>query len=293
MSAAPLPPALPQQPQDGGAATTNVDEGSLTPNSQPHDASLEPRRDGDNDQQDDDVDDTADRDANDADANTEPPSCSPASFVIVYNLAKKHNIGNLLRSCTAFGVSAACLVGRPDFNGFGAHGAAEHVPLRHYPTLDECVADLKQRDGARVVGVEIDSTALPVHTHAAFTGPTAFMLGNEGDGLSARQLRLCDSLVYIPQHGPGTASLNVTVAASIVLHQFSVWARYPERARQGQKYVVGPRPRRTAPRGIVPGARPARPDAEEAARAQREGEAWLMAAAGGGGLEAVLSGAVV
>jgi tRNA G18 (ribose-2'-O)-methylase SpoU len=223
--------------------------------------------------------------------NDNPPSCSPACFVIVYNVAKRANIGNLMRSCTAFGVRAACIVGSAHFSSFGAHGAVEHMQLRHYETLDECVCDLKERDGARIVGVEIDPSAVPVHTHSAFHGPTAFMLGQEGDGLNAKQRRLCDALVYIPQHGPGTASLNVTVAASIVLHQFSVWARYPERAREGAKFVVAPRPQRTAPRGVVPGARPARLDATEAARAQEEGEAWMQERmmAEGGGLEAALA----
>jgi len=232
---------------------------------------------------------TAPPDQNDDDDNDDarvPPAC----FVVVYNLAKRHNVGNLLRCCTAFGVKAACLVGSRDFNTFGAHGAAEHVPLRHYATLDECVADLRARDGARVVGVEIDPSATPVHTHAAFQGPTAFMLGNEGQGLSAKQLRLCDGgLVYIAQHGPGTASLNVTVAASIVLHQFSVWARYPERARRDQKFVVAPRPQRTAPRGVVPGARPARPDAAECARVKGEGEAWVEEQMNAAGLEGALA----
>ena len=42
----------------------------------------------------------------------------------------------------------------------------------------------------------------------------------KGTGLSAKELEICDFFVYIPQYGGGTASLNVTVAASIVLHQF-------------------------------------------------------------------------
>ena len=50
------------------------------------------------------------------------------------------------------------------------------------------------------------------------------MLGNEGQGLSPKQISLCDSFVYIPQHGCGTASLNVAVACSIVLHHFALWA---------------------------------------------------------------------
>lgn len=42
----------------------------------------------------------------------------------------------------------------------------------------------------------------------------------QGSGLSAKEYEICDFFVYIPQYGCGTASLNVTVAASIVLHHF-------------------------------------------------------------------------
>ncbi len=34
----------------------------------------------------------------------DPSTSSPACYVIVYNVAKRHNIGTLVRSCTAFGV---------------------------------------------------------------------------------------------------------------------------------------------------------------------------------------------
>lgn len=57
-------------------------------------------------------------------------------------------------------------------------------------------------------------------------------------GLSSRQKAVCDKFVYIPQYGSGTASLNVAVACSIVLHHFAVWAQYEEQTRQGEKYVV-------------------------------------------------------
>ena len=46
-----------------------------------------------------------------------------------------------------------------------------------------------------------------------------------------------------PQYGAGTASLNVTVAASIVLQHFAVWAQLPrERPREGAKFDVGSSP---------------------------------------------------
>lgn len=41
--------------------------------------------------------------------------------------------------------------------------------------------------------------------------------------MSEKQKAYCDSFVYISQYGGGTASLNVTVAASIILHRFSAW----------------------------------------------------------------------
>lgn len=41
---------------------------------------------------------------------------------------------------------------------------------------------------------------------------------------------------FAPQYGVGTASLNVAVAASIVLHHFALWAGYPERAREVRRY---------------------------------------------------------
>eukprot|EP00939_MAST-03C_sp_MAST-3C-sp1_P001474 g1474.t1 len=89
----------------------------------------------------------------------------------------------------------------------------------------------------RICGVEIMDEAKPVHDHP-FSGPTAFLVGTEGAGLSKREMSYCDSFVYISHYGNGTASLNVAVAASIVFHQFALWAKYRERKRSGYKYVI-------------------------------------------------------
>lgn len=71
-------------------------------------------------------------------------------------------------------------------------------------------------------------------------------------GLSSKQKEFCDGFVYIPQYGNGTASLNVAVACSIVLHHFALWANFVEHERQGEKYVVGERPTRAHARGASP-----------------------------------------
>jgi len=41
--------------------------------------------------------------------------------------------------------------------------------------------------------------------------------------MTAKQMSFCDGFVRISQYGGGTASLNVSVAASLVLHRFFHW----------------------------------------------------------------------
>ncbi|KAH7842479.1 hypothetical protein Vadar_005763 [Vaccinium darrowii] len=162
------------------------------------------------------------------------------SYVVVHNIAKKHNVGTLARSATALGVSEMILVGRRDFNAFGSHGSTSHLRFRHFHSLSDARLFLKDRD-CDICGVEITDNAVAVNQHP-FKKSTAFLLGNEGTGLSAKECDICDFFVYIPQYGCGTASLNVTVAASIVLHHFGVWAGFSERTRDGNKFIVAERP---------------------------------------------------
>jgi len=161
------------------------------------------------------------------------------SYLLLFNVGKRQNWGTLLRSACAFGVSEVCIVGAKKLATFGNQGTAGLVPQRHFDTLELAKADLATR-GIRICGIEIDDAARPVQEHP-FSGPTAFMLGNEGEGMSAAQRAACDFFVYIPQHSGGTASLNVAIAGSIVLHHFAVWARLPEQARAGEKYVLDKR----------------------------------------------------
>ncbi|KAJ9700165.1 hypothetical protein PVL29_005812 [Vitis rotundifolia] len=162
------------------------------------------------------------------------------SYVVVHNIAKRHNVGTLARSASALGVSELILVGRRDFNSFGSHGSSSHLRFRHFHSLLDARHFLKEKD-CDICGVEITDNAVAVNQHP-FKRSTAFLLGNEGTGLSVKECEICDFFVYIPQYGGGTASLNVTVAASIVLHHFGVWAGFSERIRDGNKFVVAERP---------------------------------------------------
>ncbi|OAY80258.1 hypothetical protein ACMD2_18428 [Ananas comosus] len=130
--------------------------------------------------------------------------------------------------------------------GAAAEGAVESVVVVHNVAKRHNVGTLARSAAAFGVSEIVDG-AMPVTDHP-FRKSTAFLLGNEGTGLSERECEICDFFVYIPQYGGGTASLNVTVAASIVLHHFGVWAGFPERVREGNKFVVAEKPSKQARR---------------------------------------------
>ncbi|CAN6913103.1 unnamed protein product [Brassica oleracea] len=172
-----------------------------------------------------------------------PWSCLGLNSLLLkkYLVARRH-----------FGVTELILVARRDFNAFGSHGSASHVRFRHFHSLIEARNYLKDEKDCDICGVEIADGASAVNEHP-FKRSTAFLLGNERSGLSAKEYEICDFFVYIPQYGCGTASLNVTVAASIVLHHFGVWAGFSERVRDGSKFIVADRPLRQGKRNICAG----------------------------------------
>lgn len=99
--------------------------------------------------------------------------------------------------------------------------------IRRFQKWEECVAFLRENQ-IRLLGVEIDDTAQPIEAYLDSPMDTAFLMGNEGSGLHEKQAKSCDAFVRIPQYGSGTASLNVYVAASIVLHRYHEWQRQLE-----------------------------------------------------------------
>jgi len=161
------------------------------------------------------------------------------SYLVLVNIAKRSNFGNLIRMANAMGAAEVVIVGRRAFREFGAFGTTRGIRKRHFYTLDEACEYLRDV-GCSIVGVELTDDAAPITTHP-FHGTTAFMVGNEGDGLNAHQLAGCDTCVYIPQYGTA-ASLNVNVATAIVLHPFATWAGFTENERRRSKCVPAEEP---------------------------------------------------
>jgi len=95
--------------------------------------------------------------------------------------------------------------------------------ITRFEKWQDCVDYLHQRK-IRLVGVEIDEKSKSV-SEVLDHHDTAFLMGNEGDGIHPKLLKSCGALVKLSQYGVGTASLNVYVAASIVMYKFHMWQR--------------------------------------------------------------------
>ena len=167
------------------------------------------------------------------------------SYLVLYNIMKQANFGFLLRTATAFGVAEIIIIGKRAFEIGGACGTANRTPKRHFHKLPEAVEYLRQREVA-ICGVEISADAIPIQ-QCRFPNSTAFMVGNEGVGLTESQNQFCDFRVYIPQYG-AVESINVNVAAGIVLHHFAIRAGHIENSRADLKFEFAKRPKHSAPK---------------------------------------------
>ena len=126
-------------------------------------------------------------------------------IVICDELSDPHNLGAIIRS-------AECA---------GAHGVI--IPKRRSVGLTATVAKtsagaleyMKER-GVWIFGTAAEGS-VPMYK-ADLTGPTAIVIGSEGDGMSRLVQKTCDMTVHIPMKGRIT-SLNASASASILLYE--------------------------------------------------------------------------
>ena len=144
----------------------------------------------------------------------------PALLLVLDGITDPHNLGACLRVADGAGVHAVIA---PKDHAVGinatvakvASGAAETVPYFMVTNLARTLAELKERD-IWVIGTSDDAPASLYQTD--LRGPTALVLGAEGEGMRQLTRKNCDALVSIPMMG-SVASLNVSVASGVCLYE--------------------------------------------------------------------------
>ena len=147
-----------------------------------------------------------------------------STLVVCPVLDKPDNLGAILRIADAFGV-AAVLVGGACPDPLARRvirvsmGAALRLPAYVEDDLLATVGRLKREEGFAIVAADAHADAEPLG-RVDRADRLALVLGGEAFGLGADWLALADRRVTIPMR-PGADSLNVAVAAGIVLHHFT------------------------------------------------------------------------
>ena len=147
-------------------------------------------------------------------------SGAQALLLVLDGVTDPHNLGACLRVADALGAHA---VVSPKDRSAGltpivskvASGAADSVPFIPVTNLARALDEMKEQ-GLQVVGA--DQSAAERLPAADLTGPLAWVLGAEGEGMRRLTRERCDRLVCIPMLGR-VESLNVSVAAALCLYE--------------------------------------------------------------------------
>lgn len=141
-------------------------------------------------------------------------------LLVLDGITDPHNLGACLRVADGAGAHAVIA---PKDHAAGinatvakvASGAAETMPYFMVTNLARTLGELKERN-IWVIGTSDDAPKTLYQVE--LKGPTALVLGAEGEGMRQLTRKTCDELVSIPMRG-AVESLNVSVASGVCLYE--------------------------------------------------------------------------
>jgi RNA methyltransferase, TrmH family len=139
--------------------------------------------------------------------------------VVLESVEKPGNVGAVLRSADAAGVSALVLAdARTDLynpNAIRASLGTIFSVAVASATTQETVDWLRQQ-GLTIYAARVEGALL--YSDADYRGPTAIVLGSEAHGLSASWSRDDATGIHLPMHGAAD-SLNVSATAAVLVYE--------------------------------------------------------------------------
>lgn len=140
-------------------------------------------------------------------------------IIVLDNIRSLSNVGAFFRTADAFRIKELLLCGItacPPHREIHktALGADETVRWRYFETTEAACKALKA-EGYRIFAVEQVEGSLPLQDFE-FEPNTAYLLGNEVEGVSEEALPYCEGAIELPQEGT-KHSINVSVCAGIVM----------------------------------------------------------------------------
>ena len=140
--------------------------------------------------------------------------------LVLDGIEDPHNFGALVRSAFALGAHGVVIakdraVGVTPVAVKASAGAVAHLPIARVTNLSRALLDLKDA-GLWVTAADLKGDRRP--DEVDFKGPTAIVIGSEGEGIRHGVLEKADFRVRIPMAGP-LGSLNASVAGALLLYE--------------------------------------------------------------------------
>ncbi|HEX2973150.1 MAG TPA: RNA methyltransferase [Tepidisphaeraceae bacterium] len=155
-------------------------------------------------------------------------SDKPVVLTVLPEIANTENMGALIRISAAFGVNAMIL-GQHSCDPYYRQsirvsmGNIFSVPIVQCEDLLSDLRLLRERWNVQLLATVLDETAEPL-ARSQTAARMGILFGGEGPGLRADEIAACDRRITIPMQ-MGTDSLNVSVAAAVILYHFTQYAR--------------------------------------------------------------------
>jgi 23S rRNA (guanosine2251-2'-O)-methyltransferase len=144
----------------------------------------------------------------------------PPLLVVLDGVEDPHNLGAIIRSAHALGAHGVVIpkdraVGVTPAVAKASAGAVERCAVARVTNVAQCLEALKEA-GVWSIALAPDGEK-PLGDHD-LRGPTALVLGSEGEGLRPLVRRTCDLAARIPMMGE-LDSLSVSASAAIALYE--------------------------------------------------------------------------
>ena len=147
---------------------------------------------------------------------------SKPALVVLGELHDPHNVGAIIRSAAAFGISGVLIPEHRQVPVTGSvikasAGMAFRIPLVEIGNVNRTLERLKEK-GFWIYGLSGEATK--TLGEEVFDEPSVFVIGNEGKGIREKTEENCDVLLNIPI-SENVESLNASVSAAVVFYEWS------------------------------------------------------------------------
>ena len=141
-------------------------------------------------------------------------------IVICDEISDPHNLGAIIRTCEATGAHGVIIPKRRSAGlnatvAKASSGAVFHTATARVTNISSAIKDLKKA-GVWVFAASTDGDV--TLWGSDFKGPTAFVIGSEGTGISRLVSENCDHKINIPMYGK-LSSLNASVSAAVLMFE--------------------------------------------------------------------------